>query len=435
MQNYGMIKIQSTDIEQVLVGGLTPHPKNMNIHSDAQIERLCKLIEYQGFRNPIVVQKGTNLIVAGHGRLMAAKKLGIERVPVTYQEFESEAQLYAYMVSDNAIAEWAELDLAMINDELKSLPDLNLDMLGIEDFGTEDDKYSGGEKGSMAGNFIAPPFSVLDTRQDYWLKRRKQWQTLGIKSEEGRTAKAFSTGDGRLTDQSDTSIFDPVLCEIIYSWFSSKDGTVLDPFAGGSVRGIIASHLGRQYIGIDLRQEQIEANNAQMDIALEPKPVWHCGDSLNIDKICHDVKADLVFSCPPYADLEVYSDSKNDLSNMAYDEFKKTYFEIIKRSCALLRDDAFACFVVGEVRSKKGNYYNFVSDTISAFVSAGLSFYNEIILVNSIGTLPLRSGKTFKASRKIGKCHQNVLVFLKGDAKKAVEKLGSVEVMELQNDE
>jgi ParB-like chromosome segregation protein Spo0J len=110
-----MSDIKAKNIEFVSPHELVPHPKNMNKHSDDQINRLIKLIEYQGFRVPIVVQKGTNLIVAGHGRLLAAIKMGLEKVPVTYQEFESDAQLYAFMVSDNSIASWAELDLSMVN--------------------------------------------------------------------------------------------------------------------------------------------------------------------------------------------------------------------------------------------------------------------------------------------------------------------------------
>jgi len=129
------IKIQSKEIQEISVNSLTPHPKNMNKHSDEQIERLCKIIEYQGFRNPLIVQKGTNLVVAGHGRIMAAKKLGIDKVPVMYQEFESEEQLYAAIVSDNSIASWAELDLSMVNAELENLgPELDIDLLGIKDF-------------------------------------------------------------------------------------------------------------------------------------------------------------------------------------------------------------------------------------------------------------------------------------------------------------
>lgn len=129
------MKIQSDKIELVSVKSLINHPKNNNKHSTEQIERLTKLIEYQGFRNPLVVQKGTNLIVAGHGRLEAAKKLGMKEVPVTYQEFDSEAQLYAYLTSDNAIHSWSELDLSMVNSEMLDFgPDFDIDMLGIKDF-------------------------------------------------------------------------------------------------------------------------------------------------------------------------------------------------------------------------------------------------------------------------------------------------------------
>jgi len=143
------------------------------------------------------------------------------------------------------------------------------------------------------------------------------------------------------------------------------------------------------------------------------------------------MEADLVFSCPPYVDLEVYSDNPEDLSTMAYDDFKKAYFEIIKKSCAYLKNDRFACFVVGEVRDKKGNYRNFVGDTVEAFRAAGLEFYNEAILVTCVGTLPMMAGRTFSSSRKLGKTHQNVLVFVKGCGKRAAEFCGPVETRDL----
>ena len=231
------------------------------------------------------------------------------------------------------------------------------------------------------------------------------------------------------TYASGTSIFDPVLCELAYSWFCPPGGIVLDPFAGGSVRGVVASRLGRQYIGVDLRPEQVEANRAQGDeLCRDLPPVWHTGDSRNIDRICADVDADFVFSCPPYADLEVYSDDPNDLSTLKYEDFKPAYFEIIAKACSRLKQDRFACFVVGDVRDKRGNYYNFVGDTVEAFRAAGLHYYNEAILVTSVGSLPIRAGRQFSSGRKLGKTHQNVLIFVKGDGKKATRACGPVEV-------
>jgi len=234
------------------------------------------------------------------------------------------------------------------------------------------------------------------------------------------------TGD----DAAGISIFDPVLTELAYRWFSPQGGTIIDPFAGGSVRGIVASKLGRQYVGVDLREEQVAANREQaMDICDDPMPVWHCGDSRKIGTSCVGVQADFIFSCPPYADLEVYSDDPLDLSTLSYPEFRAAYFEIIAQSCKLLKPDRFACFVVGEVRDKKtGSYYNFVGDTVEAFKAAGLAYYNEAILLTAIGSLPIRAGRTFSATRKLGKTHQNILVFVKGDARAATLACGEVEV-------
>jgi DNA modification methylase len=236
--------------------------------------------------------------------------------------------------------------------------------------------------------------------------------------------------DGTLNyeQSSGTSIFDPVLCELAYRWFCPPGGVVLDPFAGGSVRGIVASKLGRQYVGIDLRAEQIAANIEQGDrICDDPHPVWIVGDSRNVQTLAADVQADLVFSCPPYADLEVYSDNPLDLTTMPYEDFLRVYREIIAACVAMLKPDRFACFVVGDVRDKKGYYRRFVSDTEQAFQDAGARLYNEGILVTSVGSLPIRVGKQFDSSRKLGKTHQNVLVFCNGDPKAATEAVGEVE--------
>lgn len=224
---------------------------------------------------------------------------------------------------------------------------------------------------------------------------------------------------------SGTSIFDPVLCELAYRWWSPQGGTVLDPFAGGSVRGIVAGMLGRRYVGVDLRSEQVAANIAQgAAIAPPVLPEWHVGDSRDIGAIAAGVEADFLFSCPPYADLEVYSDNPADLSTLDYPAFLASYRAIIAASCALLKPDRFACFVVGDVRDKAGNYRNFVGDTVEAFRAAGLHFYNEAILVTSAGSLPIRVGKQFASGRKLGKTHQNVLVFVKGEGKRAAEACG-----------
>lgn len=468
-------------------------------------------------------------------------------------------------------------------------------------------------RGKLSDDFIIPPFSVLSAREGFWQERKRAWISYGIKSEVGRGdrkdtsfAKADYFNKGKDTAKGGGSVFDPVICELIYRWFCPDGGQVVDPFAGGSVRGIVAHILGRKYWGCDLRQEQIDANiqqaidiigqipgttvdvnvsvpmlkqkfqpctadyikdtcvgrccegtggimvtihkteearikslgadvkdgmivpdnglcpfktpeglcsihgdqkpfgckaspftlnangtliirnryrcmkcydtddavpayeahkwsleqifgvaetayiistikggeekqvkakmsRAHYDILIDNDaakkgnfrvgegPVWVCGDSM--DEMENAPDADLLFSCPPYGDLEVYSNDSRDISNMEYHTFVAAYKRIIMRSCARLKNNRFACFVVGDFRDKKGFYRNFVSDTIGAFLEQGLHLYNEAILLTPTGSLPIRGGRQFRISRKMGKAHQNILIFVKGDPKVATQAL------------
>lgn len=284
--------------------------------------------------------------------------------------------------------------------------------------------------GPVADRFGFPPFSVLDARSGEWQDRKRAWSSVGIRGEVGRDAASIhcptsATTAVPLEDANFTSIFDPTLCECAYRWFCPNGGQVVDPFAGGSVRGIVAGMLGRNYWGCDLREEQIEANNAQADV-IEPdvRPVWVCGDSMV--KLDSAPDADFVFSCPPYGDLERYSDDTSDLSTMEWHTFKAAYSRIILRSVKKLKQDRFACFVVGDFRDKRGFYRDFVSTTISAFRDCGAELYNEAILVTSVGSASMRVTKQFQSGRKFAKTHQNVLVFCKGDWRKASEACGNI---------
>ena len=227
----------------------------------------------------------------------------------------------------------------------------------------------------------------------------------------------------------------PYLQNILLRTFNDEKIIIIiyDCFAGGSVRGIVAEKLGFKYTGIDLRDEQIEANKINAD-EIGVEPTWYCDDSLNVDKYLKDGSIDMIFSCPPYADLEVYSDDEKDLSTMEYDKFREVYTEIIKKACNKLKNDRFAVFVVGEVRNKKGIYYEFVNDTIQAFKAGGMNYYNEIILANPIGTAPLRARNVFK-KRKIVKVHQNVLVFYKGNQENIKNNFNDIEIADLNYDE
>jgi DNA modification methylase len=216
-----------------------------------------------------------------------------------------------------------------------------------------------------------------------------------------------------------TSIFDPVLCELIYRWFCPPGGLILDPFAGESSKGVVAAVLGYQYVGVELRPEQVEANEAQA-AKIKVTPKWYCGDSANLKNIVPpDLQADLIFTSPPYYDLEIYSDSEKDGSAFeTYEKFMVWYKDIFAQAIEKLKDNRFLVVKIGEIRDRKtGLYRNFVGDNISCFMSLGLGYYNEAILVTACGSLPIRVGKQFGLYRKLGKTHQNILVFYKGNPK------------------
>ena len=128
------MQIKSKEILIVDIDSLVQNPKNNNKHSKEQIERLAKLIKHHGFRNPLVISNRSGFVIAGNGRIEAAKLAGLKEVPVMRQDFDNEASEYAYLTSDNAIASWSELDMSMVNTEMLNFPDLDIDLLGIKDF-------------------------------------------------------------------------------------------------------------------------------------------------------------------------------------------------------------------------------------------------------------------------------------------------------------
>lgn len=293
---------------------------------------------------------------------------------------------------------------------------------------------------TLADKFGVPPMSVLDRRAGEWRDRKSRWMSLGIKSELGRDSGATSSllegdhfmarlmrgevGSMGILKGGGVSIFDPVVCELAYRWHTLPGDRVLDPFAGGSVRGIVASTLARWYTGIDLRGEQIDANREQAHLGSDIAPDWIVGDSTNLDALLSPAdEFDLVFSCPPYADLEVYSEDPRDLSTMPYEDFVAAHREVIRQAAARLRGDRFAAWVISDVRDRRGAYRGLVAETIAAFGDAGLTLHNDAILLDQIGTAAVRAERPFRATRKLARVHQHMLVFVKGDAKRATARL------------
>jgi hypothetical protein len=457
-------------VEYVARTSLTRFPGNPRRNAEA-VDAVVRSIQRFGWTNPILARRADRVIIAGDTRFLAATKLGLDQVPVLWLDLDPvSARLYA--LADNKLGELAEWDDSLLAKLLRELQAEDADLADSGFSSTEIDELlaevtaattTTTVRVSLLDRFGVPPFSVLDARQGYWQDRKRHWLETGIRSEAGRgenmlglsaaaelkraqtsslkggltfhtTMQPYSSpgdGEGGAASLSGTSIFDPVLCELVYRWFSPAGAVVFDPFAGGSVRGILASLVGRDYVGIDLRAEQLAANREQAaGLCREHLPTWIEGDSRDAPALVQGLRADLIFSCPPYADLERYSDDPRDLSTFEYSAFIEAYRKIIRHAAAILKPDRFACFVVGEVRGPDGCCRGFVPDTIEAFEATGLRLYNEAILVTMVGSLPIRAGRTFSSARKLGKTHQNVLVFVKGDARAAAEACGEVEVAE-----
>jgi hypothetical protein len=181
-------------ITQKKVTELIPYVNNSRTHSDTQVAQIAASIKEFGWTNPILVD-GTNGIIAGHGRLLAARKLGYEEVPTIELADLTENQKKAYIIADNKLALNAGWDDDLLKIELQELlsEGFSMDILGFDQseldelFGKEEEEPKEGTgAGSLAGRFLIPPFSVLNAREGWWQDRKRAWLALGIKSEEGR---------------------------------------------------------------------------------------------------------------------------------------------------------------------------------------------------------------------------------------------------------
>ena len=441
---------------------LVPDQRNANRGTERGLRMLDDSLREDGAGRGILLDRNNN-VIAGNKTLERAVDLGFQEVIIVPTDGKQiiatqridvdidSVQGRRMALRDNRVG---QVDLDFDPDVLRELADEGVDLAALwneeelaelvgDDAGQSEASQTPEQaRKTLAERFIIPPFSVLDARQGYWQSRKQAWIALGIQSELGRGAVVARTAirsyesrewvvdhniSGNAGGLTGTSLFDPVLCELAYRWFCPKNARVLDPFAGGSVRGIVANYLGYHYTGIDLRPEQIAANEVQAKAIIPDNlPRWITGDSRNLKTLSPD-PCDFIFSCPPYFDLEIYSDDTNDLSNAGdYAAFMDVYCTIIKQAVDLLADNRFACFVVGDIRDKRGLYRNFPSDTIAAFQDAGAMLYNEAILVTAVGSLPIRVAKQFAGYRKLGKTHQNVLVFFKGDPK-TIKSFGEVE--------
>jgi ParB-like chromosome segregation protein Spo0J len=190
-------------IQQYKVEDLIPYVNNSRKHSDEQVAQIAASIKEFGWTNPILVD-GEKGIIAGHGRLMAARKLKMPKVPVIELTHLTETQKKALIIADNKLALNAEWDNELLTIELNELlaDGFALDILGFDTveiaelLGEKENKEIEEPKGKLSDRFLIPPFSVLNAREGWWQDRKRAWLALGIKSEKGRGEEDVKAAPG-----------------------------------------------------------------------------------------------------------------------------------------------------------------------------------------------------------------------------------------------
>ena len=439
-----------------------PYPKNSNTGHDLRAIRTS--LEKFGQRQPIVVD-GEGVVIVGHGRLAAMQEAGwkeawVEEMRVGdrfrvngVEKIVTAKDIATYRIADNSSAESSELDFELVRlevEEMELAPAELLEMgVALEAF-SDTEICETSSEGALARDFGILPTTVFDAKTPKWQERKKYWQSR-IKndghSREGTLADHASGKDPEFYSQKrktekkigvqltaqefiekyykpskkiiaqGVSIFDPVLAEIILAWFTIPGGKVIDPFSGGAF-GFVAGATGHPFIGTEIREEQQKINQSRADAENFEVPVkYFRDDGRNIAKHAKPEEADLLFSCPPYFDLEKYSDLPDDASNQkSYQDFLAILEKAFHEASRCLKHNRFAVIVVGDIRDKNSFYRGFPNDIVRIFEKAGLPLINEAILATSAAAVPTRARGSMK-HRKLVKTHQNVLIFFKGDPK------------------
>jgi len=426
--------------EKININKIKLNPNNPRLIKDDKFAKLVQSIkdfpEMLEIR-PIVVNDDM-IILGGNMRFKACKEAGLTEIPIIKASGLSTEKQREFLIKDNVsggewdwglLQEWDSLELEswgldvpkQFDDEILNEKDDN-ELLAIE---------------KLSDRYLIPPFSILNTRDGLWQERKKNWKLL-IKDFGESREETLGSGGITIDENSSSwmhnpklgngvSLLDPVLSELINLWFGLPNSKTFDCFAGDSVFGYVSSYMGNSFTGIELRKEQTDLNNERIK-GFNSKYI--CDDGRNILNHIKENSQDLLFSCPPYFDLEVYSDLPNDASNQQdYEDFLKILDTAFSNSIKCLKENRFAVITVGDIRDKKGFYYRFVDDIKDIFKKNNLLLYNELILIEPIAFGAIRAEGNMK-NRKITKCHQNVLVFYKGNPKEIKNIYPKIEINE-----
>ena len=267
--------------------------------------------------------------------------------------------------------------------------------------------------GVAAPSGYAPPKTVCySTSTTVWiikeLEELSDWSFIPKNKVLGTRRGAKGNGGGLYSGQ--CSVFSPHLAEwILLRWAGDKCRRVLDPFAGYAVRGVVAAHMKYDYHGIDVWADLLRENRSICK-GLGLKARYYLGDATTLK--CVKGEFDFAFTCPPYWDLEHFSESDGCLAECSdYADFDNQMAKFAQALRPRMRPGANVCITIGDVRDKAtGKMIDVPGHTIRNFENAGFRFHERVVVINPDGTAPQRVGNAWKG-KKLVSLHEFVLVF------------------------
>lgn len=243
-------------------------------------------------------------------------------------------------------------------------------------------------------------------------KASAEWREYS--GEDGRTGSRAGAMREEETAYSGTySLFPGPLAQWAYIRYAGpKTNVIIDPFAGGPIRGVVAAAMGYEYHGVDVRQEAIDENEEVME-EQDLGAYYHLGDARYLQELFDENSFEFAIACPPYYNLEVYSDLPGDLSNRkSYEDFLHDMFLAWRSLWSVMKDGAFVCAVIGNFRQGGDELFDFRGHTVAAMEDVGFTFWQDIVLSRSMGSAAVRAATSWKGKKLVPR-HEYLLVFKK----------------------
>jgi hypothetical protein len=237
---------------------------------------------------------------------------------------------------------------------------------------------------------------------------------------------AFMNGGGVYGGQIKQTVFNPQIATWVINMFCPDNAMVYDPFAGGGTRAIISAAKGHRYIGLEIRQAEVDATRARIErLGYKSQAAVIQGDA----RFPPPWIADFLFTCPPYFDLEQYGGPIGDLSMIdVYPLFVWELGRAIRSSFDILTPGSKSVWVVGLHRDKNGYLLDIPGDVVRKHQECGFKYVDSVIIYHKNTGSKQRLGNFEKGKRRLIRTHEYALIFEKPLATKESSVVGSPEL-------